>query len=165
MSITVNEGGVLYELDTVTANENGTLYELDTVHSNEGGTLYEIFSAKNLPNNIEASFTGNTASDTGSPSTFAKIGGISIVVPEECQAKLAIVSREAQSGYTTGLTTVLQLRNSNNSIVCSADAIEENPCTLPAGTYYLWTVCFSVKGSSSGTSYGNATINYRITFS
>lgn len=45
MPITVNEGGTLYELDTITSNEGGTLYELDTVHSNEGGTLYEIHSA------------------------------------------------------------------------------------------------------------------------
>ena len=44
MSITVNEGGVLYDLNTVTVNENGVLYNLDTVHSNEGGTLYELFS-------------------------------------------------------------------------------------------------------------------------
>lgn len=44
MPITVNEGGVLYEQDTVTANEGGVLYELDSVHVNEGGTLCEIFS-------------------------------------------------------------------------------------------------------------------------
>ena len=46
MPITVNEGGTLYELDTVTSNEGGTLYELDTIHSNEGGTLYEIHKAE-----------------------------------------------------------------------------------------------------------------------
>ena len=45
MPITVNEGGTLYELDTVTSNEGGTLYELDTVYSNEGGTLYAIHKA------------------------------------------------------------------------------------------------------------------------
>ena len=46
MPITVNEGGTLYELDTITSNEGGTLYELDTITSNEGGTLYEIHSGK-----------------------------------------------------------------------------------------------------------------------
>lgn len=54
MPITTNEGGVMYELDTVTANEGGTLYELDTVHSNEGGVLYEIYSGA----------FGNGANDT-----------------------------------------------------------------------------------------------------
>ncbi len=44
MPITVNEGGVLYALDTVHANEGGVLYELNTVHANEGGVLYEIHS-------------------------------------------------------------------------------------------------------------------------
>lgn len=52
MSITVNEGGTLYELDTVTSNEGGTLYELDTVHSNEGGTLYEIYSGTKIPKSL-----------------------------------------------------------------------------------------------------------------
>lgn len=49
MPITVNEGGVLYELNTVTSNEGGVLYDLDLVHSNEGGTLEEIFSSSLLP--------------------------------------------------------------------------------------------------------------------
>ena len=49
MPITVNEGGTLYELDTITSNEGGTLYELDCVHANEGGILYEIHSGWNPP--------------------------------------------------------------------------------------------------------------------
>lgn len=46
MPITSNEGGVLYELESVNANENGVLFDLDSVHANEGGVLYEIYSAK-----------------------------------------------------------------------------------------------------------------------
>lgn len=49
MPITVNENGVLHELETVTSNEGGILYNLDTVHTNEGGVLQEIFSAKTFP--------------------------------------------------------------------------------------------------------------------
>lgn len=50
MAITINEGGVLYELDGITANEGGVLYELDSVIANESGTLYEIYSwTGNLP--------------------------------------------------------------------------------------------------------------------
>lgn len=57
MPITVNEGGVLYELNTVTSNEGGVLYDLDLVHSNEGGTLEEIFSS--LPKYLTWSPTDN----------------------------------------------------------------------------------------------------------
>lgn len=46
MSISSNEGGVLYELESVNANENGVIFDLDSVHANEGGVLYEIHSAK-----------------------------------------------------------------------------------------------------------------------
>ncbi len=42
MSITVNESGVLRELEKISVNESGVLYELDSVHANEGGVLYEI---------------------------------------------------------------------------------------------------------------------------
>lgn len=57
MPITVNEGGVLYELNTVTSNEGGVLYDLDLIHSNEGGTLKEIFSS--LPKHLTWSPTDN----------------------------------------------------------------------------------------------------------
>lgn len=54
MSITVNEGGVLYELDGVTSNKAGVLYSFDTVHSNEGGIFYEIFSSgQNVPTSLQ----------------------------------------------------------------------------------------------------------------
>ena len=59
MPITVNEGGVLYELNTVTSNEGGVLYDLDLVHSNEGGTLKEIFSS--LPKYLTWSPTDDLA--------------------------------------------------------------------------------------------------------
>ena len=52
MSITVNESGTLYTLDTITVNEGGTLYELDTVHENDGGVLYEIFSSWSAPDGV-----------------------------------------------------------------------------------------------------------------
>lgn len=52
MPITVNENGVLYDLNKITVNENGVLYNLDTVHSNEDGTLYEIYSGWNPPAKI-----------------------------------------------------------------------------------------------------------------
>lgn len=46
MAITVNEGGVLRELNTVTVNEGGVLYALDSVMANEGGVLREIYGGK-----------------------------------------------------------------------------------------------------------------------
>ncbi len=52
MPITVNDGGVLYALDTVTANEGGVLYALDTVHANEGGVLYEIHGSNAIPKTL-----------------------------------------------------------------------------------------------------------------
>ena len=73
MPITVNEGGTLYELDTVTSNEGGTLYELDTVYSNEGGTLYEIFSASALPKSL----SWNVTSSVGTAYPQAKINSTS----------------------------------------------------------------------------------------
>lgn len=53
MSITANEGGVLYTLDTITANEGGVLYPLDSVMANEDGVLYEIYGAIALPTSLE----------------------------------------------------------------------------------------------------------------
>lgn len=43
----------------ISVNEGGTLYELDTVHSNEGGTLYEIHKAA-----MEAVWTSFSDSDS-----------------------------------------------------------------------------------------------------
>lgn len=58
MPITVNEGGMLYTLDTVTVNEGGTLYKLDTVYSNEGGVLYEIFGSASAPKTLTWHYQG-----------------------------------------------------------------------------------------------------------
>ena len=64
MPITVNEGGVLYELETVTSNESGVLYELDTVHANEGGVLHEIHSAVSFPDSLKWEYSSSAAKDT-----------------------------------------------------------------------------------------------------
>lgn len=72
MPITTNEGGVLYELDTVTANEGGTLYELDTVHSNESGTLFEIHSGWKQPDLYW--YGASSQSDNGHTVTFTQYG-------------------------------------------------------------------------------------------
>ena len=85
MSITVNEGGVLKELETISANENGVLYELDTVHSNENGVLYEIFSgalsisdwvpssspSATITNNTDGSITISAAANAYVTKTFS----------------------------------------------------------------------------------------------
>ena len=78
MPITVNEGGTLYELDTVYSNEGGTLYELDTVHSNEGGTLYEIFSREKL---LTGSCLYATGTVDGSGGSGTRGYGMSEYVP------------------------------------------------------------------------------------
>lgn len=49
MPITVNEGGVIHELETITVNVGGTLHELDTIHANNGGVLHEIYSGWKPP--------------------------------------------------------------------------------------------------------------------
>lgn len=67
MPITINEGGVLYELDTVTSNEGGVLYELDTVHANDGGVLHEIHSAASFPDSLTWKYTGSNGTTTRAP--------------------------------------------------------------------------------------------------
>lgn len=90
MPITTNEGGVLYELDTVTANEGGTLYELDTVHSNEGGVLYEIYSGA----------FGNGANDT--LDWLAQYPEKAYLTPSSNGFSLAACADVSQAFYTSG---------------------------------------------------------------
>lgn len=63
MPITINDGGVLHELETVTTNVGGVLHELDTVHANVGGVLHEIHSAASFPDTLTWKY-GNTDKDT-----------------------------------------------------------------------------------------------------
>lgn len=74
MPITVNENGVLYDLDVVTSNENGVLYDHDTVHVNEGGALYEVFSAEYRPATFAWDASGQYSPTTGVTSTVSDEG-------------------------------------------------------------------------------------------
>ena len=62
MSITVNDGGVLHELEKITVNEGGVLHELSTVHANEGGVLYEIHGGWKDPGLVL--WDGTTSTDS-----------------------------------------------------------------------------------------------------
>lgn len=161
MPITVNEGGTLYQLKTVTANEGGTLYELNTVHSNEGGTLYEIFGNKTLLDPIIDSYTGNT---TYLSSGDRYLAIKTIEVPEDCSVTLEIVSRNQQ--YTTGVVTVLMLEHETYGAQCEISEVTAKTASCKAGTCTLKVICYSVQAGPTGApSYGDATINYKITFS
>ena len=111
MPIKVNDGGVLYELDTVPSNEGGTLYELDTVHSNEGGVLYEIFSAlpKSLNWNIKSasgtSFPNakiNTKSDDGfSLNVYVRYESLDVVNMSFLYTDVVTLKAGTKISYTT----------------------------------------------------------------
>lgn len=92
MPITTNEGGVLYELDTITENDGGTLYELDTIHENDEGILYEIHSA--IPKSL-----------SWSPTTYLSItnNGLSI---DQLQESAKTTTRISSSFRFNGTLTV-----------------------------------------------------------
>lgn len=90
MPITSNEGGVLYELESVNANENGVLFDLDSVHANEGGAIYEIHS----------SAFGNGANDT--LEWVAQYPERAYLTPSSNGFSLAAYAKGSQAFYTNG---------------------------------------------------------------
>lgn len=129
MAITANEGGVLYELDSITANEGGVLYELDSVIANEGGTLYEIYSQTgNLPTALTWSVdTSISGYDTQSA-----------------------INNTSNNGFTINYTA----KTLNNS---DSRCIRSNSFYLPAGAT-VNIAATSISGAGTNTKVGNAAL-------
>lgn len=166
MPITENDGGVLYELDTITSNGGGTLYELDTVHENDGGVLYEIFSAR-LIKALEWQYAGGsgsmTTSDNGlsvsvysknASDPYYKIKCNQFAVSKQNWNITVQYEFEQQSPYNYCL---VQVYDSSNKLVFgeyrySTDGINGS-YSIPinsAGTYYI---IFQGHGSNSRVNF------------
>lgn len=114
MPITVNENGVLYNLNKITVNENGVLYNLDTVHSNEDGTLYEIYSGWNPP----AKITWYSRSDAG------------------------YIKSQTNNGYTVSFSSIINtdiIDNSDHISYCSIHTLSSKETN--DGAYFLKAGC------------------------
>lgn len=160
MPITVNEGGTLYELDTVTSNEGGTLYELDTVHSNESGVLYEIHSGTPQP------ISGHIDCTSGNPETVGSTFKIS--KSTTVTAKFTNIS---YGGGTSSQEFIFQVvdASSGNVILEKQAAGSSTSRTYSetidsAGQYYIAVKIFSITGSQSGTKEYWGSCDYQITF-
>lgn len=189
MSITANEGGVLYTLDTITANEGGVLYTLDSVMDNEGGVLCEIHSQTgNIPTaltwTVDTSISGydkqsaiNDVSADGltinyTAKTIGSDGGSSCIRSNSFYLPSgATVNIAATSISGTGTSTKV-----GNAALCNADG-QTDFATInvgqsthltadSAGEYYLLLGggSFTVSNQGKTYTYYTATIACTITF-
>ena len=163
MLITVNEGGVLYELETVTSNESGVLYELDTVHANEGGMLHEIHSAVSFPDTL----TWNYSASGGCPPTISN-NGFTIRNTSNNHAYTNVTSDVFKIKGTVTITVTLSLQgsvsNGSSGVTVSnkrsgeavlvinnhMSSLTTKSAVLTSGTYMI----------SGGGGYGGPSGNY-----
>ena len=156
MPITSNEGGTLYELDTVTSNEGGTLYELDTVHSNEGGTLYEIHSGVKFPKSLtwvyansssESPYTENDGYYVENRLTgriYSPVNSNSF----EVKGKVKITVSYSTGGSGAGGVNIVHNGTSTSIVSTNGSSTVTGEITVEDGTYYL---------SGGGLNSGKAT--------
>lgn len=165
MSIMVNEGGTLYELETITVNESGTLYELDTVHSNENGTLQEIFAAWSFPELVDYYDANPSVSFIGTSRSWSLDGDTySATVTGETKANFTLTgttkitvnltkyshgySYGAYVGYAEGVFDASELNPSVDNIAyiygqptgqTSYNTVQQlqGSITLPKGDYFI----------------------------
>ncbi len=183
MAITVNEGGVLKELDTIPVNEGSVLYELDTVHSNEGGALYEIFSGKGYPEELvwysNPNKTGVIASsDNGM--TFYKDGTSAgaqgwcwFTLTKKCTVNLTLKMHSESIG------SGVSIRNPSSNIyidedvgsvtnkvlsTTTTDSTKSTSTTLDAGNYIISVFSgYDVYNNSTGSTVGNGACPVTVT--
>lgn len=153
MPITVNEGGVKYELGTVYANEGGVKYELDTINANEGGAKYEIHSGipKSLTwicNSKDTSAKINTVSDGGlyiDCVTDSWVSGSYTVPSIYAKVHLAAgtIINYAQTSSATGTfilginSTLLDQFSSTNDLEYSGQGTSGSITITTSGDYYI----------------------------
>lgn len=180
MPITVNESGVLYELDTVTANEGGVLYELDTVHANEGGTLFEIFST--LPKSL--TWTADASADSSAKIISTDNNGLTVTFksqtanaghPDWDGTYDAVFSSEFKlsagtmvSGSISNITSSGANLHSGIFLMQNGEVVteitSEGTAVKTAGIYYLALRGHAVTGSQTGISYYPITATATVEF-
>ena len=167
MSITSNENGTLYELDTITANEYGTLYEQDTVHSNENGTLYEIFDANTFPELTWLIQSGNptvSSSDNGHTVSVSVTGanGYSIrsngAKYKPCTIIVDITEKPNHQGNVMLYTFDESTGNPVQSVSSKAISVSALSFDIEAEGYYCWIFGVSTYSSSGGKLKFNMTM-------
>ncbi len=178
MPITVNEGGVLHELETVTSNEGGVLYELDTVHANEGGVLYEIFSANTLPTELKWSVR-TSGSFVDSAASLVSYSGLSVVFKGASATSIAVQCYQirlragtvirhkftAVSDFTyTSLIANLWVCKVGSTLTSGSNMFTSNSYTVPEdGYYYIGLGGMAWNGPASTANW--ATFTSTISFS
>ncbi len=168
MPITVNEGGILYQLDTVTANEGGILQALDTVHANEGGTLQEIFSAWIAPSDISGSYSVAAASGVNEQQG-------SFTLTDDAVVTVTLSNIVCTGGDTTRFVCLYIADGDSTRVIGCGEVFvgvgtnlpATNPAsaTLSAGTYSYYGQCVNVSARSSGPTWYKASYDYTIEFS
>ncbi len=179
MPITVNEGGVLHELEKITVNEGGVLHELGTVHANEGGVLYEIYGAlpKSLVWNAEKQYASaypqariNSTSQNGLTVNVTVLkGGFNIAnqsgvysdaVKIKAGTKIHIdVSGLSGNGAHTRQITI-GICASGSSLAESKE-ISGDYTVMADGEYQFFIIGMS--STYSGSASGMTTTNYAVT--
>lgn len=176
MPITVNEGGVLYELGTITVNENGVLYGFDIVTTNENGVLVEIFNKGSaewiwtVQNGASMTvsddgLTVNITRETNGEGAYTNV----ISLPA-CKITASITARHYASGYSGSV--VLTCFTADGTQIGNVASVSPNGTTdktasgnmtLEAGEYYF--VFGGGGGNQTGTTgfIGTVTITVTVT--
>lgn len=159
MGITVNEGGVLYELEKITDNENGVVYDFDNIHSNENGVLYEIFSGRKIPTSLTWYYTNSTSeSPTTSNNGFTVRNGKSenkynniksnvFEIIGECTISVHMYSDSSEGSYGMGLDT-------SDGTEVEYGHLADFSVTVGSGEYYF----------RGGGGYGNQNGSWAISY-
>ena len=172
MPITVNEGGVLYELETVTSNESGVLYELDTVHANEGGTLREIHSG--LPTSL--TWTCDTSKDSTAKLNLVSEDGLTVTYTSANANWSAAPGAIYSNTFTLPAGAVIKCSFSNaiggfssrvyGMMVFKGNEIADGGVTTytteTAGQYRIGLRAHGINGSQQGVSYTACTVTVKI---
>ncbi len=172
MSITVNESGILHELEMVTSNIGGVLYELDPVHANEGGVLYEIHSAASFPNSLKWGYTkdlsgslpsisnnGFTVKNTSNNLSCATVFSNAFEIKDKVRITYSITFSSSYPSSSSGVAVRMTDGDAffdNVTSSTTSDTLSKTTI-LTTGKYYI------VGGSAGdGPSGGGANRNCRI---
>lgn len=172
MPITINDGGVLHELETVTTNVGGVLHELDTVHTNEGGVLHEIHSAASFPDTLTWKYTntnqfspnvsnnGLTVSNTRSVVACNHVTSSAFVIKGTIKITVNYSFENRYSNGSGGFGIVNEdTGESVGGFDLTTTGSKTETYTLTNGRYHI------AGGGSSGNQSGSGANNYTISVS
>lgn len=172
MPITINDGGVLHELETVTTNIGGVLHELDTVHANEGGVLHEIHSAASFPSSLTWEYTGGTTGytptvsnngftvkNTRSDVAYNNVKSSIFEIKGKVKITLTMTMENRYTNGSGGVGIYPESGGNAGYISLYSTGSKTETYELTAGRYHI------SGGGGSGNQSGSAANNYTISVS